>query len=170
MIEPAITLRPFEHGDIEQYRSWINDPETMRLLGRHSHVSREEHEEWYGRLQLSPAVLVRAIVATGDYVGNVWLWDRDVRNRKAEVRIVIGPRLHRGLGLGSRALREITAVAFEQEQLHRLYAYVLEYNPVALHTFLRAGFRLEGILHHDRFLSGEYYSTYLLSLCQGERR
>ena len=87
------------------------------------------------------------------------------RHRKAEVRIVIGDagrawarRRHRGHRAGVAATRSSSS------DLHRVYAYVLAFNPRGRRAFEKAGFALEGTLRDDRFDGDGFVDT--LSRCR----
>jgi len=155
-----ITVRPFKHDDIETYRGWVNDPKIAKLIGRDTPVTKEEHEKWYLRLKDEMA-FVYAIEVNAQYIGNVWLYDVDFENVKAEVRILIGKE--QGKGYGTQAINLIVKCAFERLNLNRLYAYVFDYNKRAKKAFESAGFVEEGLLKSDRFLNGEYVDTYIMA-------
>ncbi len=160
-----IKLRAFAPEDTEQYRLWVNDPDTRAMLGRTMPVSKAEHREWYKQLIVNKSTLVLAIdTFESDYVGNVWLWGIDWRHCKAEVRIVIGDMSARGKGIGTEALKQITKIAFEPFLcLYRLYAYVLVENIAARKAFERAGYSVEGLLRGDRIVDGVHHDVFLMS-------
>ena len=170
-----LKLRPFGLQDLERYRGWINDPETARLMGRRSPdilITRDEHQRWYVSLVhdhiLKGTAGVFAIEYSDTYVGNVWLWCIDHRNREAEVRIVLGSTAERRKGIGTEALRSITRYAFAEMELSRLYAYVLTYNLWAKRAFEKAGFVHERTLTQERQVDGKYEDAYLMTLIRKE--
>src|SRR5690349_15688264 len=130
--EQIISLVPLDRRHLAHTRAWVNDPEIMRLLNRADYVSEEEHEEWFKRIKGKIDSAYFAI-ETDDHkhVGNIWLWEIDQRQRRAEVRIVIGDKSQFGKGLGTEAIRLISDYAFSQLKLHKVYAYVLSINPRA---------------------------------------
>jgi RimJ/RimL family protein N-acetyltransferase len=156
-----VTLRPFKHDDIETYRGWVNDPMIGRLIGRDTPVTKAEHRRWHFKLSHDENARVFAIEVNSKYIGNVWLYDIDKGNRKAEVRILIGAE--QGSGYGTEAIYQITQYAFETHHLNRVYAYVFEYNKRAKEAFEAAGFVVEGLLKSDRFLNGKYVDTYIMA-------
>jgi RimJ/RimL family protein N-acetyltransferase len=160
----AVTLRPLERRHLEKTRAWANDPELMRLLDRARPVSEAEHEEWFARIGERADCAYFAIETRdgGAHVGNVWLWDIDARHRRAELRIVIGERAHTGRGAGTEAINALCGYAFGHLNLHRVYAYVLAFNPRARRAFEKAGFILEGTLREDRRADEGYTDVYLL--------
>jgi RimJ/RimL family protein N-acetyltransferase len=153
---------------VERTRRWANDPELMRLLNRAAPVSEAEHERWFAALAGCDDRHYFAIeTSAGAHVGNVWLWDIDRRHRKAELRIVIGEPDGQNRGLGPTAIDLACAHAFEELDLHRVYAFVLSINPRAKRAFQRAGFQCEGVLRDERWLGDRYCDSYLLARLSG---
>ncbi len=158
-----VSLAAFADRHLSQTLTWTNDPELARLLGRAGPVSPDEHQRWFESLAGRGDTQFFAI-ELGDaktHIGNVWLADIDRRHRKAEVRIVIGAPSP--AGSGSRAIELIVTHAFGAMSLHRVYAYVLAFNPRARRAFEKAGFVLEGTLRDDRFDGSQYIDAFLLS-------
>jgi RimJ/RimL family protein N-acetyltransferase len=151
-----VRLRPFEAGDVERYRAWVNDPEIARLIDRAGPVTRSEHEAWYRTLVASPSAAVFAVdrLTDGAFIGIVWLYDIHERHRRAEVRIVIGEKSAWDGGYGTDALRALARIAFGPLKLEKLWADVLVTNPRAARAFERAGFAREGLLRGDRVQDG----------------
>jgi len=160
--EHTVRLRPLEPGHREKTREWANDPELMRLLNRDRPVSQGEHEQWFATLKERKDCTYFAIetVPDGIHVGNIWLWNIEPRHRRAEVRIVIGTD-YTGQGVGTQAIVGLCDYAFEQLELHKLYAYVLAINPRARRAFEKAGFLLEGTLCEDRWTGDGFVDVYL---------
>jgi RimJ/RimL family protein N-acetyltransferase len=105
----------------------------------------------------------------GQHVGNIWLWDINTLDRKAEVRILFGDEASRGRGYGREAIALLADLAFDTMNIHRLYAYVFSFNPRAKRAFETAGFRSEGILRQDRRVGDEYVDVDLLARLASDR-
>ena len=164
MTEETISLRPLELRHLDKTREWANDPELMRLLNRAQPISNSEHQQWFASLKKRKDCVYFAIEtkAHSIHVGNIWLWNIDLRHRHAELRIVIGNHSDTGKGLGTEAITQLCKYCFEQMNLHRIYAYVLAINPRARRAFEKAGFVLEGTLRDDRWTGDGYTDAYLL--------
>jgi RimJ/RimL family protein N-acetyltransferase len=157
-----VTLVPFEERHSIATLKWNNDPELARWLGRPGGIGADEHARWFAALASRTDTLFRAIHTDAGHVGNVWLADIDTRHRKAEVRILIGEKSVHGSGVGWRALDAMAQYAFTTLALHRVYAYVLAFNPRARRAFEKAGFMLEGTLRDDRRDGEAYVDAHLL--------
>ena len=100
-VSSRITLVPLDRRHLSRTLAWANDPDTARLMNRVKAVSESEHETWFQSILLRPDCAYFAIeqtdVPSGEpsHVGNVWLWDIDMRHRKAELRVVVGERSRR---------------------------------------------------------------------------
>jgi RimJ/RimL family protein N-acetyltransferase len=169
---PRITLVPLDRTHMARTQAWANDPDTARLMNRVNPVSDAEHETWFQSILIRPDCAYFAIEQSGaqsdaptdqpHHIGNVWLWDIDMRHHKAELRVVVGEPAARGRCIGAEAIDLLCRHGFEHLNLHRIYAYVLAINPGARRSFENAGFRLEGTLRDDRWSVDGYVDTWLL--------
>ncbi len=174
MTEHLVSLRPFEAGDLDTYRRWVNDPAIGDCIDRVRPVTAEEHRDWYSALLRNERAVVFAVDdpvgrSSSKYLGNVWLWDIDWRHRKAEVRILIGRDSCTGSGYGTAAIRQVNDFAFGKLNLHRLYAYVLAHNTRAQRAFEKAGYCTEGVLREDRFMNGSFVDTLVMARLRNAR-
>jgi RimJ/RimL family protein N-acetyltransferase len=160
--EASIKLVAFDRGHLAATFGWFNDRELARMLGRLNAVTPEAHERWFAGLAERQDTLHFAIEVHGVHAGNVWLANIDRDHRKAEVRIAIGKPSQAGSGAGTEALQLISRYAFDTLGLHRVYAFVLAFNPRARRAFEKAGFVLEGTLRHDRWDGHAFVDTFLL--------
>jgi RimJ/RimL family protein N-acetyltransferase len=161
--EAGLSLAPLAERHLSRTLTWTNDPELARLLGRARPVAADEHQRWFQSLTTRTDTLFFAIELgrANTHIGNVWLAEIDRRHRKAEVRILIGAPAPPGSG--TRAIDLIATHAFDVMGLHRLYAYVLAFNPRARRAFEKCGFVLEGTLRDDRFDGASFVDAFLLS-------
>jgi RimJ/RimL family protein N-acetyltransferase len=165
MTAGRVRLVPLAETHLPATLEWVNDPAMMRLLGRLAPVDADEHRAWFAGLRDRRDCQYFAVelIASGRHVGNVWLWDIDRVNRRAEVRILFGDDASRGRGYGSDALDAVAQIAFATVQLHRLYAYVFVTNPRAKRAFEKAGFQTEGFLRQERRLNDAYVDVHVLA-------
>ena len=161
----GVTLVPLERVHLARTRTWVNDPDVIRLMNREWAVSESEHEAWFESIRRREdcAYFAIEIGEPSAHVGNAWLWAIERRHRKAELRIVIGEPSARGKGVGTEAIDLLCRYGFERLDLHRIYAHVLAINPPARRAFERAGFHLEGTLRDDRWTGEGFTDTYLLA-------
>jgi RimJ/RimL family protein N-acetyltransferase len=160
----VIVLEPLAARHLARTREWTNDPALARLLGRPRTVDEGEHARWFASLERRTDAMFFAIetAADGRHIGNVWLANIDARHKKAEVRIVIGDPGAVGRGLGPAAIDRAARHAFDVIGLHRVYAYVMDFNPRARQAFEKAGFALEGTLRDDRWIGDGFSDVFVL--------
>ena len=156
--DAGVRLVPLAEKHLAATLAWVNDPAMMRLLGRSAHVEPDEHMRWFEQLRERNDRRYFSVeaVESGHHVGNIWLWDNNTPDRKAEVRVLFGDETSRGRGYGSEAIDQLAGIAFRTMGLHRLYAYVFTFNPQAKRAFEKAGFRQEGMLRQDRRIADDY--------------
>lgn len=157
-----VALRPFDRKHLARMREWANGAEVASLLDCWRPLGDAEHEQWFASLQNSRDVVLFALEAGDEHVGNIWLWGIDWRHHKAEVRVLIGSHGHHGKGLGSEAIDLVSRYGFGRLNLHRLYAHVPGINPQARRAFEKAGYEAEGLLRADRWVGDRYADVHLL--------
>ena len=170
-VTPRVRLVPLTEKHLGATLQWVNDPAMMRLLGRAARVESDEHQRWFAQIKQRTDCRYFSVetIEAALHVGNIWLWDINTTDRKAEVRILFGDEAARGHGYGTEAIRLLAHLAFDTMGLHRLFAYVFAINPRAKRAFENAGFRSEGVLREDRRLGDEYVDVYLLSQLSSDR-
>lgn len=162
--DDLISLKPFDSSHAEQTRLWLNDPEICKTLGRIRTISDIEQKHWIESLHEKGDCFYFAIESNKDqkHIGNIWLFDVDLRNQKSEVRIVLGPQ-STGKGYGVAALKLLQEYGFTWLNLQKLYAFVLSSNERAHKAFEKAGFDREATLKRDRYSQGTYIDVHILS-------
>lgn len=132
--------------DAKLYATWSRDSEYMRL------------SDW-DPANLYAVSLVKTFLEKEDEgdcnfmiettaerkrIGSIGLDGIDWSNRNACVGIGIGDKDYWGKGYGTEAMQLILSYAFTELNLHRILLQVFEYNPRAIHSYEKCGFRIEG--------------------------
>lgn len=153
-----IKLRPTETKDLEIFRMWINDPDVGRGLLRHLPVSDWEHKAWFEAIKKDKSQIYFSIEMVKDkkYIGNVGLKNINWRDRNGELFIYIGEKEDRGNGYGLEAVKAFVDYCFNALNLHKVCLRVAEDNRGAIKTYLKAGFKKEGLSKDDAFRGGKY--------------
>ena len=81
---------------------------------------------------------------TFEAIGLIDLFDFDPKNNRAGVGIVISNENNRNSGIGSEALQLVINYAFNQLQLHQLYANIGSDNEISKQLFTKFGFQKIG--------------------------
>lgn len=165
-----ITLRAIEESDLELLKEMLNDPDIENTTGGYSYpISTYQQRKWFEGLSNRRDEL-RLIIDTKEHgpIGVVMLTDIDWKNRTAQSHSKISRNELRGKGYGTKALKARTKYAFEQLNLHCLYAHIIEYNIAAQRIVEKCGFKKEGVLRERVYKNGKYHNVVVWSILKGE--
>ena len=138
------------------------DKEVVRFTGCKDFFEREEVISSFLKwIDEKERYFFLIIAPDGRIVGESIINEIDWKLRRANFRIAIFCSTERGQGLGTWATRVTRDFAFEELKLHRLDLEVYSFNQRAERTYLKAGFKREGILR-DAIMDGEKYADIIL--------
>jgi RimJ/RimL family protein N-acetyltransferase len=100
----------------------------------------------------------------GDITLDVTLWNA----RDAFVGLGIGLREFWGKGYGTEAMQLALEYAFLELNLHRVSLNVFEYNPRAVRSYEKAGFRHEGRERQVMFREGKRWDILYMGITRAE--
>ena len=166
-----VILRGLRRGDLELYRSWLENPEATHFMeSGWRPVSDAEIEEIYAAATepSDTVVFVIADKATDKPVGVCGLYLIHWICRRGEFRILIGEDASRGKGLGSEAARLTVAYGFDTLNLETIYLGVNAENKGAIGSYEKAGFVGEGVRRRLIYRSGRYYDALMMSILRDE--
>lgn len=143
-----IYLRPIEMSDADgAYPSWLNDPEVCRYNSHGDTLYTREMAKTYIKSVIdNPNMIVLAVCLREDdcHVGNIALQQISLKNRNAELAILIGDPSVYGRGIGYEAGRLLVDYAFGTLKLHRLYCGTHSENIGMQKLALKLGMSEEG--------------------------
>ena len=129
---------------------WARDSEYMRLLDTEAAQvwSAKKFQQWFEKdLEQTRTDGVGFTIRTLDgnrLIGFVGIFDIQWAHGDGWVGIGIGERDEWGKGYGTDAMRVILRYAFTEINLHRVSLGVFSYNPRAICSYEKAGFKREG--------------------------
>jgi diamine N-acetyltransferase len=146
----TIYLRALEPEDLEFVYAIENNESIWNVSNTQTPYSRflirqyleNAHQDIYEAKQLRLAICMND---TFEAIGLIDLFDFDPNNNRAGVGIVISNDAMRNSGIGSEALQLIINYAFNQLQLHQLYANIGSKNEISISLFTKFGFQKIGI-------------------------
>lgn len=145
------------------------DRETARLTGCKEAFTREEVLQFFSDSLEDPERAFFLIIAPdGRIAGECVINEINRKLRCANFRIAIFHPQDRGRGIGLWAVKLTRDYAFEQLRLHRLELDVYSFNPRAEKTYLKAGFKREGVLRHAVMDGGQYADVILMAILEDE--
>jgi RimJ/RimL family protein N-acetyltransferase len=171
-----VRLRAYEKSDLDAVMKWVNDEEVTDLLGGEMLA--------YPVSSLAEAKFIDAAASPSDrhkdfaietladrrYIGAISFNVIDWRNRSAGLGIVIGDKSLWGKGYGTDAMRVLMRLAFDKMNLHRLWLHVHDYNPRAIASYEKCGFKREGVLRQEHFARGKHHDTIVMAILESEYR
>lgn len=166
-----VTLRALERKDMEELRSYHNDPEVAHLLGGWTTpISSEQQNQWFDRLGFDNRTIRFAIDTVEDgFIGISTIVNIDYKNRSAHHSILIGKKNMRGHGYGRDTVMTTMKYAFEELQLHRLEGDILEHNIPSYNLFIKkCGWVEEGVKRDFTFRNNRYYDQIIVSILKEE--
>ncbi|MBD5356429.1 MAG: GNAT family N-acetyltransferase [Bacteroides sp.] len=166
-----VYLRALNPDDYQTSYKWRNDPEIQKMVGGHSHfVSIETERQWVQNVMNSKDKIVLAICLCENdkYIGNAMLQEIDWINRTAHAPVMIGDKTewHKGYAMEARML--MLKFAFEERNLRRIFAYILESNLPSIKLQERCGFKKEGVLRESVYKNGRYHNQVIMGLLKHE--
>ena len=109
---------------------------------------------------------IRAL-AEARLIGFIGLWV-DFVHGEGWVGIGIGEREYWGKGYGTDAMRLVLRYAFTELNLYRVSLGLHEYNSRALHSYEKAGFRMEGRSRKDMMREGRRTDSLWMGILREE--
>lgn len=167
-----IYLRALEPEDYKISVKWRNDPEIGNMVGGPKYyVSSEKERQWVlNNINDNNSKIVLAICLKGNdkYIGNIMIQEIDFINKSCHIPILIGDKSEWNKGYATEARLLALKFAFDERNMERVFAYVLEDNEASLKMHQKCGFKIEGIMRKSVYKSGKYHNQYLLSILREE--
>lgn len=152
---------------------WGQDTELHRLLdGDPAHLhSQRKIKEWIEKEQENTnsehySFSVRPL-AEDKYIGFLGIWV-DLIHREAWVGLGIGERDLWGKGYGSDMMKLCQQYVFDELGVERLSLGVHEYNPRAIRSYEKCGFRIEGRSRKDVLREGRRTDSIWMGILREE--
>jgi RimJ/RimL family protein N-acetyltransferase len=165
-----VGLGPIRREYIPLYLRWMNDFETTRFLEIQPRpMTLEQETAWFEDVSTGDGIIFTIYeLASGRPVGNCDIQNLNVRNRRAEVGIVIGEPEARGKGYGTEAMRLLADYAFNALNLHSLMLWTYEYNVAGQRCYAKVGFREIGRRRASRWFAGRFWDDIAMDLLASE--
>lgn len=172
-----IELQPFERSDFARLISWVPSEKEVLMWGGmifHYPLDKVQLEKYMQPAETDQPArkIFKAVeIRTNEAVGHIELEQIDRRNRSARIsRVLVGDPSLRGKGIGSKMVRQVLQVGFDQLGLHRLFLGVWEFNQAAISCYEKIGFVKEGLLRDVLKVGDGYWSAYIMSVLESEWR
>ena len=101
-------------------------------------------------------------------VGFTSLFNLNWNSGESWVSIALGEPEHWGKGYGTEAMRLLLRYAFTELNLHRVTLFLFEYNPRAMRSYEKAGFRVEGRMRQVVRREGRAWDAIWMGILRSE--
>jgi diamine N-acetyltransferase len=165
----TIHLRALEPEDLEFVYAIENDENIWEVSNTQTPYSKflirqyleNAHQDIYEAKQLRLAICKNK---TDEAIGLIDLFDFDPKNHRAGVGIIIQNEIDRASGFGKEALGMVIEYAFQQLQLHQLFANIGTENTASLALFTTFGFDKIGVKKDWNFTNNRFHDEALFQL------
>ena len=165
----TIHLRALEPEDLEFVYAIENDENIWEVSNTITPYSKflirqyleNAHQDIYEAKQLR---LVICKKGNSEAIGLIDLFDFDAKNKRAGIGIIIQNDVDRNNGFGKQALSLVIKYAFEQLQLHQLYANIGTENKASESLFTTFGFEKIGVKKDWNFINNAFHDEAVYQL------
>lgn len=158
-----VKLKCITESDLEMILNWRNQDSIRKVMYTSRLISFDEHVRWFQQLQNNPSSHSLLFYYDNRPFGVVNINRINLNNLTCDWGFYIGEKMApKGLGtiLGYKALEYI----FEQLQMRKVCAEVLNYNEASIHFHKKLGFLQEGSLREHVFKNGAYHDVILMGM------
>ena len=149
---------------LDYYQNNFNplDIEVARFTGSKTSYTQEEVVSFFKQcIDAKDRYDFVIVEPKGHIIGESVLNEIDEDLKCANYRVALFHNNSRNRGIGSWAIKNTLAFAFDTLKLHRVELEVFSFNPRAIHSYRKAGFKQEGILK-DSIKDGDNYGDTIL--------
>jgi RimJ/RimL family protein N-acetyltransferase len=163
-----ITLRAFTEDDAQWISEIKMDLDGTRAYGGRPFPSNINSEkEWISKMYpagyLSSIFVVIEENETKQFIGFYVASNINYINSNAHVGMIFHKN-GRGKGYAKEASILFYGYLFNEINLHKVYSEVLTYNEIALKSYLKIGFKIDGISKEHMYQNGKYHDLHIVSL------
>jgi RimJ/RimL family protein N-acetyltransferase len=164
-----VTLRRPSEDDFQARLKLGADAEIFRMYGGNLSdlcpMTEDAAKRWVQRLVDQDYAW---IIEAGSLIGQIRLYQVDVRDTRASLSIGIEDASQLGKGLGSEAIALALGYAFNVLGLHRVSVRVVDYNLRAIRAYRKCGFVIEGREREAAFVDGIWHDDLMMGILDRE--
>jgi RimJ/RimL family protein N-acetyltransferase len=165
----TVILRAIERDDLPALLAWRNNPDYRKFFREYRELNMDLQTAWYENKVLNdPRTLMFAIAEPGNQgrlLGACGLCYVDWVNRNADFSIYIGvDDLYIDALWAHGAARALIRYAFEELNLHRLWAEVYDFDEAKKKLFAALNFSFEGRHRQTHWSNGLWSDSLFYSL------
>ncbi len=157
-------LRPITDEDTDLIIAWRNSDAVRPYFIYQKPFTKEGHEKWLETMIRSGMgyQFIVCRIEEDKPIGCTYLRDYDRENNKIEYGVFLGSEDVKGKGIGTEILGLTLQFAFDELNVHKVFARAFADNPASIGSFLKGGFEKEAHLRDEVFVNGQYRDIVLL--------
>jgi len=161
-----VKLRDLCEEDLPRCLVWLRDRGVTKYLDFDLiNIGLVQETRWLKTMQSSPNDYIFAIEKeNGKHIGNMGLHRINWRDKNCMLGIIIGDIEDWNKGYGTDAIKTILKYAVEKLRLHKINLHVYEYNPRAIRTYEKCGFKKEGLLREGHYYNEKYWDVIVMGI------
>ena len=169
IIGERIVLRAIEEKDLSYLKDMMNNPENEKfVVGWSKPVSILQQELWFKNLNNDNSNIRFAMENENQFfIGTCILSNIDWKNRSVGINIKLLEE-YRKSGYGRECIELLIKYCFEEINLNRIEANILEYNTASQKLFEKCGFVLEGKKRNAIYKNNKYNDLRIYSILKDE--
>lgn len=163
-----VGLRAIEPHDLPALLQWRNKPEFRRYFREYRELSSVQQKEWFERIVLgdrNTQMFAICALDSNDLLGACGLCHVDWINRSADFSIYIGyGDLYIDTLYAPDSAKVMISYAFDELQLHRLWAEIYDFDHAKKDFFDKLGFQQEGRFRDTHWSEGSWRDSIFYGL------
>lgn len=158
--ESQVTLRAFTIEDVSSFMEWATDDAVTEQLVWDTYTSEEDARNFLINVAI-PHPWLKALCVDGKAVGSIVL-ERGMGFDSCTA--VLGyciARKYWGMGVTTHAVRKIVELGFQEMDIVRVEALIIQSNVASRRVLEKAGFLLEGTMYKYKLIKGKLRDCFL---------
>ena len=165
IFEGKTCLRPINNADKDIFIKWYNNIDIRKDIGGMIPFTEAEFmEACLMKQKINPPSIWFSVCVNGNVVGTAGLHQIKYIQRNSEISILIGEDKYRNKGIATSAIKLLNEYAFNNLQMHRLYACVFSDNKRSIGLFTKCGYKMEGTLKDAAYWNGVYRDVLIFGM------
>lgn len=168
----SVNLRPLIVDDAIFYHKWVKDKDVIKysLSKWQRNYSKKEMKDWLANELSQKDKIHFGIIekSTNNLIGNAGITHLRETNKSGEYFILIGEKESWGKGYGTEVTKLVVAYGFETLGLHRIMLTVSDSNIGGVKTYIKAGFKQEGVMRDASIRDGKFHNKIVMSILESE--
>lgn len=165
-----VNLRPIEEEDLIQLRDWRNSDCVRRFCNEYKYLNLEDQKVWFHQLTKNHRLQMWVIEENGKPLGVCGLVKIYWQFNKGEISLYVGDEVNRQKGIGTKALKIMEKIAFDEFNLHSLTLVAFGNNPAAIKLALKNNYKESGRMREAIFKDGKFWDAIIFDKLEYEYR